>query len=139
MAFPFRRILNPVDFDDNSFVAMDVAAELARQNDGTVFVLHVVPLSKSPAGGPAYVELYKDQEKIDREHLKQLADKRLQGVKYEVAVEIGPPADEILKAEKTVVADVAVMATHGRSGVAHMFLGSTAESVLRQSICPVLA
>ncbi len=43
MSFPFRRILSPVDFDGNSFAALEVAAQLARQNDGTVLPFHVVP------------------------------------------------------------------------------------------------
>jgi nucleotide-binding universal stress UspA family protein len=139
MAFPFRRILSPVAFDDNSMAAMDVAAEFARQNDGTIFLLYVVPMSDSPAGGPAYVQLYKDQAKIDHDKLSALASSRLRGVKYEVLSEIGDPPAIILSRAHTVAADVIVMATHGRRGLAHVFLGSTVEAVLREATCPVLA
>ena len=139
MAFPFRRILSPVAFDDNSMVAMDLAAELARQNDGIVFLLYVVPMSDPPMGGPAYVELYKDQAKIDREKLAELAARRLHGVKYEVSTDTGDPATVILRTERAVAADVVVMATHARKGFAHVFLGSTVEAVLRATTCPVLA
>jgi len=139
MAFPFRRILNPVAFDDNSMVAMDVAAEFARQNDGIVFLLYVVPMSDPPVGGPAYVELYKEQAKIDHAKLQTLAEKRLRGVKYEVLTETGDPPAVILKCARELVADVVVMATHGRKGFAHVFLGSTVEAVLRAAACPVLA
>jgi CBS domain-containing protein len=90
-------------------------------------------------GGPAYVELYKDQAKIDREKLEALAIRRLHGVKYEVSTEIGDPATVILRTERAVAADVVVMATHGRKGFAHVFLGSTVEAVLRATTCPVLA
>jgi nucleotide-binding universal stress UspA family protein len=139
MAFPYRRILSPVAFDDNSMLAMDVAAELARQNDGVVFLLYVVPMSDPPVGGPAYVELYKDQAKIDRKQLEELASRRLHGVKYEVMTDTGDPAAVILRTERAVAADVVVMATHGRKGFAHVFLGSTVEAVLRATTCPVLA
>lgn len=139
MAFPFRRILNPVAFDDNSLVAMDLAAEFARQNGGIVFLLYVVPMSDSPLGGPAYEQLYKDQAKIDHEKLEELAGRRLHGVKYEVSTEIGDPVAIIVKTERAVSADVVVMASHGRKGLKHVFLGSTVEGVLRGTKCPVLA
>ncbi|HTY56782.1 MAG TPA: universal stress protein [Candidatus Binataceae bacterium] len=139
MAFPFRRVLSPVAFDDNSMVAMDLAAEFARQNDGIVFLLYVVPMSDPPVGGPAYVELYKEQTKIDHAKLQALAEKRMRGVKYEVLTDMGDPSAVILKTERAVAADVVVMATQGRKGFAHVFLGSTVEAVLRGTTCPVLA
>ena len=47
MAYPFKKILCPIDFDDNSIAALDTAAEMARQLDATVEVLHVVPIVSS--------------------------------------------------------------------------------------------
>ena len=67
MADPFRRILCPVDFDDNSMQALDTAADLARENNGTVFVLHVVPMIVPPTGMPVYVDLYQGQEETARD------------------------------------------------------------------------
>ena len=139
MAFPFRRILSPVAFDDNSLVAMDVAAQFARQNDGIVFLLYVVPMGDPPVGGPAYVQLYKDQAKADHERLAEMAGKRLHGVKYEIMTDTGDPATVVVRTAHNLAADVVVMATHGRKGFTHFFLGSTAESVLRKAPCPVLA
>ena len=79
MSFPFRRILSPVDFDDNSLAALEVAAQLARQNDGTVLPFHVVPMVVAPTGMPVYVDIYKGQEELAKEKLRQIAAKRLQG------------------------------------------------------------
>jgi universal stress protein A len=138
MAFPFRNILCPVDFDDNSLEALDVAANLSRQNDGTVSVLHIVPMLVPPAGIPAYVDLYKGQEEDARRRLEEIAHKRLAGIKYELLTHVGDPAGVILKAERTTGADLVVMATHGRRGFSRIFLGSVAEIVLRESTCPVL-
>ena len=138
MAPQFKRILCPVDFDDNSMQALDTAAHLARESDGTVFVLHVVPMIIAPTGMPVYVDLYKGQEETAHARLVEIAHRRLAGVKYELLVHTGEPAGTILNAEKKIDSDVVVMATHGRRGFKRFFLGSIAELVLRESICPVL-
>ena len=138
MAQQFRRILCPVDFDDNSMQALDTAANLARESDGTVYLLHVVPMIIAPTGMPVYVDLYRGQEEAARSKLLDIAHKRLAGVKYELLLHTGEPAGTILNAEKKTDADVVVMATHGRRGFKRFFLGSIAELVLRESVCPVL-
>ncbi len=138
MAFPYQRILCPVDFDENSLAALDSAAELARSTDGTVFVLHVVPMIVQPTGMPVYVDLYKNQEEVAWTRLREIARKSLSGLKYELMVQMGDPAGSILRAEKKLKPDVLVMATHGRRGFSRFFLGSVAEMVLRESTCPVL-
>ena len=71
MSYPFRRIVSPVDFDDNSLAAVDVAAQIARDNDGTILLLHVVPMIMEPTGMPIYVDMYKGQEEIARDKLRQ--------------------------------------------------------------------
>ncbi len=138
MTQQFQRILCPVDFDDNSMQALDTAAKLARESNGTVFVLHVVPMIIAPTGMPVYVDLYQGQEEAARAKLLEIAHKRLAGLKYELLIHTGEPAGAILNAEKKMNADVIVMATHGRRGFKRFFLGSIAELVLRESICPVL-
>jgi nucleotide-binding universal stress UspA family protein len=138
MTQQFSRILCPVDFDDNSMQALDTAVNLARENNGTVFVLHVVPMIIAPTGMPIYMDLYKGQEEAARTKLQEIAHKRLGEIKYELLIHTGEPAGTILNAEKKTNADVVVMATHGRRGFKRFFLGSIAELVLRESTCPVL-
>lgn len=138
MSFPFRRILSPVDFDDNSFAALEVAAQMARENDGTVILFHVVPMIIPPTGMPIYVDIYKGQEETAKEKLRQLASKRLHGIKYELLIHVGEPASAIIRTAKRSAADVIVMATHGRRGFSRIMLGSVAELVLREAPCPVL-
>jgi nucleotide-binding universal stress UspA family protein len=96
MTQQFSRILCPVDFDDNSMKALDTAADLARENNGTVFVLHVVPMIVAPTGMPVYVDLYKGQEEAAHNKLLEIAHKRLAGLKYELLVHTGEPAGTIL-------------------------------------------
>jgi len=138
MSYPFRRIVSPVDFDDNSLAAVDVAAQIARDNDGTILLLHVVPMIIEPTGMPIYVDMYKGQEEIAREKLREFAGRRLQGVKYELLTNIGEPAGAIMRTAKRSAADLIVMATHGRRGFSRVMLGSIAEMVLREAPCPVL-
>ena len=134
----YQRILCPMDFDDNSLAALATAADLARRSDGTVFVLHVVPMIVQPTAMPVYVDIYKSQEETAWIRLKEIARKDLAGVKYELLVKMGEPAQSILAAEKKVDAHLIVMATHGRRGFSRFFLGSVAEVVLRKASCPVL-
>jgi universal stress protein A len=138
MAFPFRNILCPVDFDDSSMYALDTAGEIARQNDGTVLVLHVVPMIVPPVGMPVYVQLYKGQKETALTRLEEIAGRRLIGLKYDLVTEMGDPAPVILRTAERAVADLIVMASHGRRGFSRLFLGSVAELVLREAKCPVL-
>ena len=137
MAFPFRKILCPVDFDDKSLAALDIASDIVRQNDGTLFVLHVTPFIVQPAAIPMYVDLYREEDA--RRRLDEIAHKRLAGLKHQLLTRGGDPATAILKSEKRIAADLIVMATHGRRGFSRFFLGSVAEYVMRESNCPVLA
>jgi nucleotide-binding universal stress UspA family protein len=138
MSFPFRRILSPVDFDENSLTAVEVSAQVANQNDGTVLLFHVVPMMIAPTAMPVYVDIYRGQEETAKEKLRQIAAKRLQGIKYELLTHVGEPAGAILRTAKRSAADVIVMATHGRRGFSRVILGSIAEMVLREAPCPVL-
>jgi nucleotide-binding universal stress UspA family protein len=139
MVFPFKRILAPVDFDQSSLSALEIAAKIAKQDEGTVFVLHIVPVDIDVSGMPQYVDLIRRQEDLDREKLTAIAKEHLAGLKWEILDEMGPPADVIVEVATKLPADVIVMVTHGRRGLARLVEGSIAEKVLRHAPCPVLA
>src|SRR5271169_5501978 len=84
------------------------------------------------------VALYTGQEETARAKLLAIAHRRLGALKCEVLTPTGERAGTILNVEKRIKADIVVMATHGRRGFKRFFLGSIAELVLRESICPVL-
>jgi nucleotide-binding universal stress UspA family protein/CBS domain-containing protein len=138
MSYPFKRILSPVDFEDNSLAALEVAAQIARQNDGTILLFHVVPMMIAPTDMPLYVDVYKGQEETAREKLREIAAKRLPGIKHEILTHLGEPAGAIINMARHSAADLIVMATHGRRGLSRVVLGSVAEMVLREAPCPVL-
>ena len=139
MGFPFKRILAPVDFDQRSLKALELAAQLARQNDATVYVLHIVPVDIDVSGMPQYVDLIKRQEELDREKLNAIVKEHLAELKWEILDEMGPPAEVIATVASKLPADLIVMVTHGRRGLARLVEGSVSEKVLRHSPCPVLA
>jgi len=138
MAALFEKILCPVDFDDNSMAAVDYARDLAVRSGGKLFLVHIIVPIPPPPDLP--VEPYPpgsvDQAKA---RLERMAKERLEGkVPYEFCVKVGVPAVEISSTAAEVGAQLIVMATHGRRGLAHFVLGSVAERVVRESRVPVL-
>lgn len=139
MAFPFKRILAPVDFDESSLSALELAGKIAAQNQGEVVVVHIVPVDMDVTGMPQYADLIKRQEGIDRDRLVAITKQRLADVKWDVVDEMGDPAEVIDLVAKRVSADLIVMVTHGRRGLARLIEGSISERVMRRAPCPVLA
>jgi universal stress protein A len=139
MGFPFKRILAPVDFDQTSLKALELAAKVAKQNEGMVSVLHIVPVEIDLSGMPQYTDLIKRQEGLDREKLSMIAKDYLADVKWEIVDEMGSPAEVVAEVASKLPADLIVMVTHGRRGLARLVEGSIAEKVLRIAPCPVLA
>jgi len=66
------------------------------------------------------------------------AEKIENGLQFEIVTKSGREDDETIKFAKEEKADLIVMGTHGRTGVEHVFFGSVAEKVLRNSLFPVL-
>jgi universal stress protein A len=141
MAQP-QKILVPTDFSEHSEGALRYACELARQLGASLTILHVyqVPGFTLPEGvilgGPQ--ELSSVLESVDRDlqRVRTLAFDL--GVEAESQSVCGGPSEEICRFAQEQGFDLIVMATHGRTGVRHLLLGSIAEQVLRGAPCPVL-
>lgn len=145
MTHLFLRILSPTDFHENSLAALEYAVQFARQYDATVYLLHVVPsdelhlhreVYRPEEGGGADVRW---AEKVAKEKLQEIAQEHLRGgIRHEIITRVGDAAKSILATAEEVGAELIVMATHGRTGISHFFLGSVAERVVREASCPVL-
>jgi universal stress protein A len=132
----FTRILCPIDFDDNSLDALRMASRLAQESKARLYVLHVVKLTNPTViSAPLIAE---ETGRLAREGLDRVSKEELADVEHETLLRSGHAASEILAAETDIKADLVVMGTHGRSGVAHLVLGSVAEHVVRESPCAVL-
>jgi universal stress protein A len=134
----FRHILVPHDFSEQATVALTTAGRLANERGGRLTVLHVlVPFylpADVPFGMPAPGDLVPEhQRRLERLVTKALGKRR---PPVTVRVEIGEAAQRIIEAARP--ADSIVMATSGRTGFAHLLIGSVAERVVRHATVPVL-
>jgi nucleotide-binding universal stress UspA family protein len=140
---PIRRILFPTDFSEHSDHAWTYALRFAREFSAAILLLHVV------APPPRMTESYAVQ--FDPEKYTQAASAEAlasmdrlirsaqgQGLTVSSEVRVGTDFAEIIDCARRSEIDLIVMATHGRTGVAHVLLGSVAEKVVRKAVCPVL-
>ena len=137
----YKKILVALDRASGAERALAVAADLGRANGSVIRLLHVAPVPQAVMEG-GRVLAYADQEseRVQHETLIYLrgVGRQLAGFAVECAVRFGDPAEEILQEATDSGADLILMATHGRTGVARLLLGSVAEAVLRRSEIPVV-
>jgi universal stress protein A len=138
MAFPYKTILCPVDFDENSLGALDKAIEIAEHLGSKLILVHILPMILALGEVPPPVALYEDQKKDAEAKLADIAKQKLARLQHEAHVYTGDVVASILQAQAKHQPDLLVMATHGRRGLSRMFLGSVAEAVVRKATCPVL-
>src|SRR3990170_576840 len=141
---PIQRILVPTDFSEPAASALKWAETLAREFDGQVYLLHVVP---EPYAYPWGTELstlplndiLAQSEQAASERLQQLAaETGLPRERVVIRTMIGTPVDQILGVIESDRIDLVILGTHGRGMVGHLLLGSVAERVVRRSPVPVL-
>ena len=137
-----ERMMVPTDFSPGSDAAAEFAAELAGRLKTSVDVVTVVDTS-------AFREIYADPEY----RTQRIADvhgdarnragefasrhfRKVEGVK--VHVRDGNTYLELMEAARELGSDMIVMGTHGRTGIAHLLIGSTTEKVVRASAVPVI-
>jgi len=137
----FKKILIAVDDSDCSYKAAQTGFMLAKDLGAEVKLVCVVDekyLIANPEFRTSYVDLYnlhlEQAEKIVNKISKELA----KGVKIEVETPRNNPAAAIIEMTKDWKADLVVMGTHGKSGIAKMFLGSTSQYVIRHLTVPCL-
>ena len=139
-----RRILHPTDFSPASNAAFARAVEMARTNKAELLLAHVltsvVPL---PADGYVSPQLYADIEASAKAEAQKrlgmlIAKARRAGVRVKALLLNGVAHEQITRAARTKRADLVVLGTHGRTGLARFFLGSVASRVVATATVPVL-
>ncbi len=136
-----KKILVPIDFSDCSEKALIYAIQLAKEFCATIDVLYVVPpyYAYDPYGVAEFERIEKELRANGEQKLAALIlEKVPQGLPVETVVRNGRPATEIVEAARELNADLIIISTHGHTGLKHVLLGSTAESVVRHAPCPVL-
>jgi nucleotide-binding universal stress UspA family protein len=139
-----NNVLVATDFSEPSSVALDYGRELARTYGAKLHVLHVVEDLRwryaTDMAPTALVGVQEDLEASAASRLDALVtdEDRRQLRAHAVALTAVAPAEAIVQYARTEGVDVIVMGTHGRNGLAHLFMGSVAERVVRLAPCPVL-
>jgi universal stress protein A len=139
-------ILMSTDFSPDSELALDYAEELARRFSAEVVLLHVdqplppVALDSEMGLDLSMMSRIAEEQRLEAQRQLDRIVGRLRdaGVKSRSLLRVGAPFVEILAAAQSEHADLIVMGTHGRTGLAHVLLGSVADRVVQRAQCPVL-
>jgi len=139
------RILVPIDFSKDSLNALRYATQFGTAVNATLELLHVVDqtyLATAPeltAANPKLARLLQEQWQAAGKQLARVAaDLAKNGYGVRPRMARGSPARVIVDTARRHGIDLIVMGTHGRTGLAHAFIGSVAEHVVRTARCPVL-
>jgi nucleotide-binding universal stress UspA family protein len=132
-----KKVIFPTDFSTASDASLDYATRLAKGLGARLLIVHVEEPPFAYGGG----ELYYGIPEPDQSELRRMLDNLKPtdpAVMYEHRMLVGAPADEIVALAEREGAELIVMGSHGRSGLARLILGSVAELVVRRATCPVL-
>ena len=157
----FTHVLVAIDFSLQAKAALTVALREAELHHASVTLVHVLQhhthtevtyIRGNPENQRGLAAEFGSLQPVDRQepvvlrrdyieetltHLRELVPQSFEG-KWDVEVASGDPADGIIHMAQEHGVDLIVMGTHGRTGLAHVFLGSVAEQVVRHAPCPVL-
>lgn len=142
LALNIKNILVPIDFSDCSRKALEYALPVARQFQAAITLLHVVHVNyyvtSSEYAAFDYPELIEDTQRAGERRLAKLASSVRKRCSVTTVIETGHPGSIIVDSAKKQRTDLIIISTHGRTGLKRVFLGSTAEYVVRYATCPVL-
>ncbi len=140
----FRRIMHASDFSPASRAAFTRALGLTKLNRAQLTLVHVLtPVMPIAGEGPISPRTWEEIEASTRAAGQKglsalLARAKKAGVRAAGVLLEGIPHEQIVRAARRRRADVLVMGTHGRTGLAKFFLGSVTARVVATAPCPVL-
>ena len=140
----FKNVLVAIDDSPQASAALDLAISLSHDLGASLAIVHCVDpaIVAAAAGseGAAVVEIELDELETAGKELLETASRRAKAAGLDVTAIMrnGDPAPTIVDTARHSDCDLIVLGTHGRHGMTRLFLGSCAESVLRQSPVPVL-
>lgn len=137
-----KRILVPTDFSKHAEYALKVAAQIAKKNDGEIFLIHMLEL---PTSGNDALSTSHDMPELiffKNAAVQKLDDMMnapyLEGLNVSKIIQFEMAFEGIIKNGEAHNVDLIVMGSHGASGFQEMFIGSNTEKVVRNSNVPVL-
>jgi universal stress protein A len=141
-AMNVKRILFPTDFSDCNHSALEYASALAAEADAFLYIVHVDELHElngamGEVGHLTVSAVAQEGRPEVRRRLEQVLP-TTPVVSFAHYYLTGSVPAEILRFAEAEKIDLIVMASHGRSGLSRLLMGSVAESVMRKAPCPVL-
>ena len=133
-----KTILVPLDGSPVAEAALAPAVALAREAGAKLVLLRAAEAHTLPTADPieAQVDVMREAQEYLARTRARVAGAGVADV--EVSAWYGPPVEAIVEAARYREADLIVMSSHGRSGVARLIMGSVAERVLRSTRVPIL-
>ena len=134
-----NQILLATDFSPQAENALQCAVALAKRYESRLFLTHVLPPEGGMVAGDAWPPLIDTMRTNAEKNMAKVEDTvELNCVSHEAIIRSGDPWEVIAEVVSDQQIDLIVMGTHGYGGVKKLFLGSTAEMVIRHATCPVL-
>jgi nucleotide-binding universal stress UspA family protein len=140
MRIQLKNILCTTDFSDFSNYAVPYAIRLAKEFKARLYVCHVVDITPIAAYDEAVVR-WVDQQKALTEYAQEQLNHLIgeQTLDVEQVVTVGHPVDDITRIAGEKQIDLAIAATHGRSGLKRVILGSVTERLIQTLPCPLMS
>lgn len=139
----FRKILVPLDFSEPSRLGLEYALSFAQEFHATLVLFHSIFVSAYVMGNRHTAHhaptLIANQQEYARREMEELLEaiSRKGGV-AEIKIAVGSAVEQIGKYVRKAGVDLIITSTHGRTGLRRVFIGSTAERLIRYATCPVL-
>jgi nucleotide-binding universal stress UspA family protein len=136
-----KKILCPIDHSDCSKEALRYAVSFAMKDEAKLYLLHVIDIRSFDESIDAMSKQIPDDETLNQLKTKLLdciPEEIRSGMDVEAIVVQGIPFAEIISTARKENIDMIVIGSHGRTGIAHIMLGSVSEKVIRKAPCPVL-
>jgi nucleotide-binding universal stress UspA family protein len=132
----FKNILLATDFSAASEKAFAYAVAVARRHGSKITLAHVIPPDSVSLLPAPSAERQRDEEERQLEGLASRSE--LNQIPHEAILRAGSVGSVLSSVILEQEIDLVILATHGRSGLKKLVLGSVAEEVLRRAQCPVL-
>lgn len=134
-----RRIMVPLDGSSYAARALPLARQLAAEWDAELLLVRVIVPMPAPIG--PYIPNLSEWDQPETEHevaLRYLRRMANGDPKVQIAVQVGSVCDQLMSVVKNRGITDVVMASHGRTGLSRMVLGSVADQLIHDLRCPVV-
>jgi len=138
-----KKVLVPTDFSEYSQHALQYGLSFSKEYRAQMILLHVIEDPFYPSTGANFgfdmEDYFRRMEDDSRERMARMVPPEIEKeISVERIVARGSAFLEIIRLAKERGVDMIVLATHGRTGLAHVLMGSVTEKVVRKAPCPVL-